>query len=127
MAKLTERAESTVRNWSNPNTRESVPLDCAIVLDLEFQRSGGVGAPLNDVYALLLKTGAEQRFACQAEIAAATIAEVKESGEAFAAQIAATLPGADEATIERAIKEKEEDIAAATRTLALLRAARKPP
>lgn len=127
MAAVTGKAERTVRNWSDPDTPDDISMRAAILLDLEFQKCGGIGAPINDVYALLLKTGQQDKFACQAELAAATIAEVKESADAIAAQIAAAQPGATRSDIDRAIREKEEDIAAATRSLALLRAARAPP
>lgn len=127
MAAVVGRAERTVRNWSDPDTPEDITIRAAIALDLEYQRCGGIGAPINDVYALLLKTGGEEVFACQAKLAAATMVTVVESAEAIVAQIAAAQPGADKAAIDHAIRQTEEDIAADQRTLSILRASRPPP
>ena len=127
MAAVVGKAERTVRNWGDPDTPEDISIRAAIALDLEYQRCGGVGAPINDVYALLLKTGRAEVFACQAKLTAATIVEIVESAEAIAAQLAAAQPGADQAAYDHAVRQKEEDIAAAQHSLTLLRAGRPPP
>jgi hypothetical protein len=121
MGELTGRAERTVRNWGDPDTPDSVPMDCAIALDLAYQRAGGEDAPIHDVYELLLKTGREDNFADEFELSRRAGAAIKESGEAAQAQIACTLPGATAVDHEVAIRETEEAITAHTNTLALLR------
>jgi hypothetical protein len=120
MAEIAGREVSTVYNWGNPDTPESVPLDIAVRFDLAHKEAGGDGAPLHDVYALLLRTGMEQRFATQAEIARRARQAIREDAEAEDAQLACALPGATDDDWVRAIRETQQAIDLHTNTLALL-------
>lgn len=127
MAAISRRSESQVRAWGDHDKPDSIPMDCAIALDVEYQKAGGVGAPIHDLYALRLDLARQSAFACQAAIAEATMTGVRETAEAIQAQIACTLPSADATDLDRAIRETEEAAASITKTLQLLLAARAQP
>lgn len=111
---LTARA---VRNWGDPDTREQIRMDAAIKLDLLHMRSGGEGAPIFEVYALLVETAQVERFSSQAELARRLKDALKEGAEAHVALVDATLPGADAQDRNRAAREVEEAITAFKATL----------
>ena len=121
MAAATERKDRTVRNWGDPDTGESCPIDCALALDLAYGKGGGEGAPMFEVYALRLEADRAEIYADQAELTRRAIAGIKETSEAASAQLACTLPGATPADLVKAVRETEEAIAAETNTLALLK------
>lgn len=124
MAAVVNRSERQVRAWGEPDKDDgSIPMRGAIALDLAFQGAGGEGAPIHDVYALLLESGRSQAFSDQLDLARVAATAIRENGEAACAQIRCTMPGASERDIGIAIKETEEAIEAATATLAVLRRA----
>lgn len=120
MAAAVDRKERTVRNWSDPDTGETCPVDCALKLDLLFQAGGGEGAPMFETYSLLLETGHAEQFGCQRELAKKLHVAIKEGAEAHSAILSVTLPGADAADRANAKREVEEGIAALKATLPLL-------
>jgi hypothetical protein len=107
---LRSRSERTVRNWGDPDTSEQIPLDCAIVLDIEFQKAGGDGFPLFDTYQHLIDIAISEKLACNLELARRTRAAIREGGEAHDALVAAILPGATAAERAAAVKEVLEAI-----------------
>lgn len=102
------RKERTARNWGDPDANESIPLDCAIQLDLLYQAHGGEGAPLHEAYTHQLELAQVSRFGTQIELAGVVVDSIRESGEAHAALLNATLPGATQATARIAVKEGRE-------------------
>ncbi|HEX8402261.1 MAG TPA: hypothetical protein VF628_11220 [Allosphingosinicella sp.] len=119
-------AERTVRDWSDPDT---VPLagralcveDC-IHLDVAYRAAGGDGAPLLSCYALLFETElttSADNGALVRHIARAA----KETGEALAASVLASAPGATAADRELARREGEEAIGCITNIVTILGAA----
>lgn len=120
MAKVVEKKERTVRNWSDPDTGEQCPIGDAHKLDLAYQVAGGEGAPMFETYALLLEVSRAERFADQAELGRRLRIAIKEGAEAHTAILELALPGADDSSRPRTRREVEEAIAALTATLPLL-------
>lgn len=120
MATIVGRADSTVRNWGNPNTSESIPIDSAIQLDIAYQAAGGIGAPIYETYSLQLETALAERFSCAIALARKTMTAIREGGEAHEALVAATLPGASDRDRAEAAREVEEGIAALKECLPFL-------
>ena len=85
MGDLTARAERTVRNWGDPDTREQIPMDCAIALDLAYQQAGGDGAPIFECYAARLELAGVHRFADRIALGRRAADAIRECGEAGAA------------------------------------------
>ncbi len=113
-------AERTVRNWSDPDTPERCPIEAGIRLDVAYQAAGGDGAPIYETYGLLLDAAHAEHFADEAELARRTISAIKEGGEAHAALVAASRPGATALDRRAALREVEQGVAALTSTLPLL-------
>lgn len=118
-AEVTGRGSDYVRSLSDPDTRYRVTVEDAIKLDLAFIAAGGDGTPILSTYELLLEAGVTA-FGNSAELAARTLAAIKEGGEANHALVAATLPGADAVDRRNAKREVEEAIDAFKKTLAHL-------
>lgn len=120
MADACGQAERTVRNWSDPDTRERCPLEAAVPLDIAYMAGGGEGAPLFEIIGTLLERARSQRFADAAAIARLTIDVIREGGEAHAALVALTQPGATATDRRNTIREVSEARSALDRTIALL-------
>lgn len=120
MARVTDRQERTVRNWGDPDARESCPIDCAEMLDLAFQAAGGQGAPMLETFTLRFDAARAERFADPAQLSFFSQTVAKEAGEAVAALIAAARPGATARDRADALREAEELVTAVTVTLPLL-------
>lgn len=120
MATLTGRAERTVRNWGDPDTSEQIPVDCAIVLDLAFRAEGGDGAPLFECYAAQLDAAGMTHFADQIALGRHTQAVIKEGGDAHAALVRASQPGATDRDRAEAQREVQEAIEVLHRALPML-------
>ena len=118
--------ERTVRNWSDPDTQAGVRLDAALKLDIAYRAAGGEGAPMFQCYALRLEADCAEAMACKDALAASAGEAAREAGEATAALIAASRPGATEADRQIAIRETEEAIGAFTASLAKLGPTTKP-
>lgn len=123
-AKIVRQAERTVRNWSDPDTSASITLDDALALDVAYRVAGGEGAPMFECYALRLDTDTLAARPSADALLKSTAAAAKEHGEAIAAVIAASRPGASAADFAIAERELEDSIHAEKNTLATLRAVR---
>jgi hypothetical protein len=120
MAHVVGQAESTVRNWGNPDTGQHATISAAMKLDVAFQAAGGDGAPIHETYSLLLEQSRAERFADQIELGRRTCIVMKEVGDAEEALVRASMPGATDADRVSALREVEEGIASLTSTLPLL-------
>ncbi|MFN3819920.1 hypothetical protein [Blastomonas sp.] len=120
MAQVAGRAVRTVRNWSDPDTAEQIPLDCAIALDLAYMAAGGECAPLFETYAFKLELAQMEHFACNIRLARHTADVIREGGEAHSALVRATLPGASAADRRIALQETTEAIDFLKRVVPLL-------
>jgi hypothetical protein len=105
MAQVANREERTVRNWSDPDTPESIPVDCAIALDLAFAAAGGTGTPIFEAYGFQLKDAAAARFADQQQLLRLAQSVAKETGEANTAILGAAQPDASAADRRAALEE----------------------
>lgn len=116
---IVDRAERTVRRWSEPDGDAQIPLAAAVALDLAYLQAGGDPAPILAWYQLrvqLAKAAADHAMA-RLDAADRAAAAAKETGEAIAAQIIAHAPGAGARERRNAIRETEEAIAALGHTL----------
>lgn len=121
MGALTARSASTVRAWGDPDRREHIPLDCAVVLDLAYVEAGGEGAPLHEAYTHQLEQAALLQWAAGRELARHAALVIKECGEAGSALVLAVQPGACPNTREQAAREVAEALDVLKRMLPLLR------
>ena len=124
MASLTDRQPRTLRNWMDPDTPEEVPLGCAIRLDLAYQESGGIGAPLFEAYAHQLEHAALHKYAARISLGRLTADAIREGGEAHAALVEAAQPDSGPAELRRAEKEGGEALEKLRLCLASLEAER---
>lgn len=120
-AEVTGRATGYVRNLSNPDTRERLALEDAISLDLEWRAQGNEGYPLLETYDRILHSNAADRFADATTLGRLACLVAKESGEATAALIAASLPGAGPKAWKDALRELEQSDQANGPAMAVLR------
>jgi hypothetical protein len=127
VAEIARHGERAVRKWSDPdcqpNAADKITLEIAHRLDLAYRAAGGEGAPMLQCYALRLET--EMAELPGAELAQSVAVTAKEAGDAIAAGILASRPGATVADLAVAEREIEEMVSAGTNTLATLRAGRK--
>lgn len=99
------KGERVVRNWSDPDMDRQPSIEDALALDKAYRSAGGGDPPPMLAVYLTLIDRHQAPVADAAEIAAATGAAAKEMGEAIAAAVAASQPGADGRT--RAVADKE--------------------
>jgi len=112
MGRLSERSESVVRRWGDPDHETDVPLGIAIKFDVAFQEAGGSGAPLHDAYAHLLNLAIAERFTDQVLLLEMTRIVAKESGEALTALISLCGANPSAEDIFRALRELPEAVSA---------------
>lgn len=130
MASVVERCESHVRAWGDHDKRDQIPLPCAILLDIAYQRAGGEGRPLFETYALQVQVAHEAAFASEIELARRACVLIREGAQAQEAMVLATLPDATPQSREHAVRELEDVVRVATGAIALLAGgtqARAPP
>lgn len=97
-----------VRAWSDPERREKLPADAIVSLDLLYAEHGGEGSPLFESLDLQLDVARAGRFAHERELAVGAMKMSTESGDAIAAVIKASLPGATDDDRRQARKEVAE-------------------
>jgi hypothetical protein len=106
-ARICGRAESTVRNWSNPDRSEDVPIRCAVILDIAFQASGGIGAPFYEAFTHQLGLAATDTFSLPAQLLHLAPDVIRENSEVEIALVNAARPDATEQ--DRLLVAKEAD------------------
>lgn len=120
MARVAGRQVRTVRNWSDPDTAEQVPVDCAIALDLAYIAAGGSGAPIFEAYALKLELADAAKFGDRHQLLRHAQDVARETGEANAAIIGAAHPAATRTDRARALAEATEAREALNQVIPLL-------
>lgn len=108
MAQIVDRSERLVRKWSHPQSNAHPTVAQGVALDLAYIEAGGDTAPISETYLQLLDRGIGERMANRLALTAAVASAVKESGDAFAAVLAVTHPGAGPREVHRAEHELEE-------------------
>ena len=117
---IVNKAERTVRNWSDPETAAGVTLEAGLALDRAFVVAGGEGAPFFAWYQLQLGIQCSELVSTSRSRLERAATAAKETGEALAAQMMANRPGASATDLAIAKRETEEAIAALSDTLASL-------
>lgn len=126
VAEICGVAESTARNWSDPDTTASITLDAALKLDCAWhEATGGDGAPFLTTYAMRFDFESLAAGPGRAALLTSVARAAKESGEAVAATLMAAGPTAGRADFAVAEREIEESVEALKSSLAALRARRK--
>lgn len=121
-ASVTDRAERTVRLWSESDKDVLPTLDRAIALDRAFLLAGGGYAPILESYARQLEVSLGAIEGCRIALAEDIALASRESGDAISHCIQALQPGATPAQIYRAIAETEEVDAIFPRLIGRLKA-----
>lgn len=104
MADAVGKTERAVRNWSDPDMDRHPSIQDALALDAAYLAAGGGEPPIMAVYQLQLDR-AVQAPADSAALARATGNVATEVGQAVAALVQVTLPGASQA--DRVVAERE--------------------
>lgn len=121
LAELTGRGVSLVRAWGDPDRREAIPLAAALQIDQACRAASGETPFTSWLHGQLNLEGVAAPFD-PADLVARIAEVVRETGEANAALVEATRPGASAADIAAAQRETEQAVAVLLRTLPLLRA-----
>ena len=108
MAAIVGRSERLVRKWSHPQSNAHPTVAQGVALDLAFIEAGGETAPISETYLQLLDRGIGERVASRLALTVAVATAAKENGEAIAAVLAVTHPGAGPREIHRAEHVLEE-------------------
>ncbi len=120
MARLTGHHPGHIRALGDPDRREKISVDDAIVLDIAYQASGGIGAPIWEAYTHRLELAQVSAFADGITLGRLTAKVIKEGGEAHAALVTASQPGASPDDYRSAEKEVGEAVQRLKQTLAHL-------
>lgn len=107
------KGERVVRNWSDPDMDRQPTIDEAMALDAAYLSAGGGEPPLMAVYGRRLDRMVQAPSDAAVLVRASQAAAV-EAGQAIAALMAASQPGASPRDIAAADKETEEAIEALT-------------
>lgn len=119
-AEVTGRTAGYLRELSDPDKRGDLTCRDAVLLDAEHELLLGT-RPISDMLRAQLDARRPDVIAGTAALLEVTIEMVRESGDAHAALIAATAPGATPATRRHAIREVLQAVAAKRRSLPILR------
>jgi hypothetical protein len=110
-AARTGRSISLVRAWGDPDRREKISIDDALVLDLAFGECGGFGSPFFEAFAAQRDLAAAHRFALPQALGQLLPEVLKENSEAEIALTLASRPGVDDAHLRHTVNEADEAIA----------------
>lgn len=113
--RITGRADRTVRAWSDPETKTVPPIDQCRDLDVAYREAGGEGSPFLEAYEFQLGVHFDRQDACRRALSAEVGATMAEIGQALAAALVLTDPGASPRDALRAFAETQQaDAAVAT-------------
>lgn len=108
MAVIVGRSQRLVRKWSHPTASAHPTVAQGVALDAAYVEAGGGSAPISETYLQLLDREISDRVANRLALNVAIATAAKESGEAIAAALAVTQPGAGPREVHRAETEVEE-------------------
>ncbi|WP_242140842.1 hypothetical protein [Sphingomonas sp. TREG-RG-20F-R18-01] len=117
----TGRKAAYLRNLSDPDKREQLTVADAIKLDLAHRQSGAGGAPIYETIGLLLQATDAELFSDSRAIGRVAMEVIKEGGEAHVALVNASFPGASPQDFTETLRELEENAAALSKAIALIR------
>lgn len=107
-ARLTDRSERTVREWTDSDKSALPTIEQGYLLDEAFLGAGGGYAPILESYQRQMEVARCEPVACRAELNKLLATASRECGDAWAHVLEALQPGASPAVIYRAIVEIEE-------------------
>jgi len=110
-ADVVGKGERVVRNWSDPDMDRQPTIDEAMALDAAYLAAGGGEPPLMAVYSRRLDRMVKAPSDTAVLVRASQTAAV-EAGQAIAALMAASQPGASAGDLALADRETEEAIEA---------------
>lgn len=113
------KVDKVVRNWSDPDMAREPTFSEMLALDAAYLRAGGGEPPILTAYARLLNCQ-DLVPADAAQLAEITGKAARETGEALAALIAASQPGASQTERVIATREVSESIEVLTHGLRVL-------
>lgn len=119
-AALIGKKERTLRDYGDPDIATGITLQDAYTLDRAYRAAGGDGLPILQCYLFRLETEAAVPGHDPEALTRLTQHAAIETGEALAALIATTRPGASPADIALARRETEQAMSALSHTLPML-------
>lgn len=108
VARITGRAERTVRDWSDPAKRTVAPIDQALELDLAYRAAGGEDSPFHDAFTFLLGARRDQQEACVRQLVREVSDASTEFGQAMAACLTLVSSNVSPLNAHRALAETQE-------------------
>lgn len=115
------RSSSTIRSWADPDIANRMCIRDALRLDVEYQKEGGIGAPLLNSYAIRLAIELHDQTASREQVLQAASKASREAGEAIASLITASSDGATTHDYRVAMQEADDAVQALTGCIALLK------
>ena len=123
-AAVTGRQQSYLAECTDESKPQLLTVRDMELLDLEHHAQFGRGFPIFEALGRRLDSARAERFVDEAAIARAAIEHARESGEASAALIAATLPSNNSVeTLTNALRELEQSDAATGAAISIVREA----
>lgn len=122
-AQVVDKSERTIDYWCDPDHPKCPTLREGVLLDAEWIRRGGRGAPLMEAHSAILTASCDRQKADRGLFAETCADANEEFGEAMSANfmVLATLDGTPCVTaVSHAIEQTEEAYSATGQVLALL-------
>lgn len=116
---VTGRAKAYLSDASDPDKRLLLTCRDAVSLDAAHDRLIG-GRPIHDVMALMIDDAGDGALSCERQLMDAAIDAFRESSEAHAAVLEASLPNASLTTRRKAMRELVQAFSAKRRIMPIL-------
>ncbi len=116
----TERKAAYLRNLSDPDKREQLTVADAIKLDLAHRQKGYGDAPIYETIGLIMKAADAELFSDSAAIGRVALDVIREGGQAHAALVQASFPGATPRDYDETLRELEESAAVIAKAITLV-------
>ncbi|KQM76722.1 hypothetical protein ASE70_08090 [Sphingomonas sp. Leaf22] len=123
---ITGRSPQYLRALSHPEKREQLTCRDAVLLDAAHDSIVG-GRPIHDMMALMIDDSGSGTLSCERQLMDATIDAFRESSEAHAALLEASLPNASPAKRRKAMRELLQAFSAKRRIMPILQKMMQPP
>lgn len=117
---ITSRKAAYLRNLSDPAKRETLTVVDAIKLDLAHRQTGAGGAPIYETIGLILQAANAELFSDARAIGRVAIDVIREGGQAHAALVHASFPGATPRDLDETLRELEENAAEVAKAITLI-------
>lgn len=108
VAEIAGRTEGAIRKWAHEGNTACPTIAQALALDAAYVAAGGHGTPLRDAYDAQLELAVTTATACHRAFAEELAGAAREAGDAIAAGMRLTQPGASHNDIQRALIEADQ-------------------